>query len=192
MDKPLSALPVAGEVRTLVKKYGKWVIEQDFLLPDGTTVEYVLFLNPGKGRPNAVLPITDDGQVIVIEQFRYGINRVILEIPGGSASEESPKDAMIRELREETGYEAQIIIELGSMVIDPSFVRGDLDLFLALGCKKVSELKLDNTEFITVRTFPASKWVEMCMDGTITDTRSATATLRALPHLLRAGMELNY
>ncbi len=192
MDKPLSALPVAGEIRTLVEKYGKKIIEQDFLLPDGTTAEYVLFLNPGKGRPNAVLPITEDGKVIAIEQFRYGANRVILEIPGGSASEDATKDAMIRELHEETGHEAQIVIELGSMVIDASFMRVDLDLFLALGCKKVSELKLDDTEFITVRTFPASKWVEMCMDGTVTDARSATATLRALPHLLRAGLELNY
>ena len=69
-----------------------------------------------------IIPITKDNEVIMIKQFRHGTEEITLEIPGGMTDREddSPKDAALRELIEETGYIGDEVIELGECSPNPA------------------------------------------------------------------------
>ncbi|MFY9342524.1 MAG: NUDIX hydrolase [Planctomycetota bacterium] len=103
-----------------------------------------------------VLPITDDGQVVMIRQYRHGAGRVTLEIPGGliDAHETDPAAAAARELREETGYEARTIEAVGVMNPNPSMMTNRCHAFVATGCRRIGELRMDPGEDIEVVTVP--------------------------------------
>lgn len=106
-----------------------------------------------------VLPITEDGQVVLVRQFRHGPQRVTLEIPGGliDAHETDPAAAAARELREETGYAAARIEPLGVMNPNPSMMSNRCFAFLATGCRRVGELAMDPGEDIEVVTIPLAE-----------------------------------
>ncbi len=103
-----------------------------------------------------VLPITDDGQLVLVRQYRHGSERVSLEIPGGliDAHETDPAAAAARELREETGFEAARIEALGVMNPNPSMMTNRCFAFLATGCRRVGALHMDPGEDIEVLTVP--------------------------------------
>lgn len=103
-----------------------------------------------------VLPITDDGQVVMVRQFRHGSGRVGLEVPGGliDPHETDPAQAAVRELREETGYEATRIEPIGVMNPNPSMMTNRCFAFVATGCRRVGELQMDPGEDIEVVTVP--------------------------------------
>jgi ADP-ribose pyrophosphatase len=106
-----------------------------------------------------VLPITEDGQVVMVRQYRHGCQRVTLEIPGGliDAHETDPAAAAARELREETGYEAARIERIGVMNPNPSMMSNRCFAFLATGCRRTGELTLDPGEDIEVVTMPLAE-----------------------------------
>lgn len=96
-----------------------------------------------------IIPITNDGQVVLIEQFRQGIESVTLEIPGGMIDpDEQPSDCARRELLEETGYTADKFVYLGRSHPNPAIQSNWIYHFAALGCKKTSEVKFDEHEHI--------------------------------------------
>jgi 8-oxo-dGTP pyrophosphatase MutT (NUDIX family) len=103
-----------------------------------------------------VLPLTADGQVVMVRQYRQGAQRVTLELPGGliDSSEADPAAAAARELREETGYVAERIERLGVMNPNPSMMRNRCHAFLATGCRPAGDLQLDPGEDIEVVTVP--------------------------------------
>jgi ADP-ribose pyrophosphatase len=111
-----------------------------------------------------VLPITDDGQVVFVRQFRHGSGKVSLEIPGGliDAHEHDPAAAAARELREETGYEARTIEAIGVMNPNPSMMTNRCHAFLATGCRRIGELQMDPGEDIEVVTMPLAE-LEPCI-----------------------------
>jgi 8-oxo-dGTP pyrophosphatase MutT (NUDIX family) len=112
-----------------------------------------------------VLPITDDGQIVMVRQYRHGSEQVSLEIPGGliDAHETDPAAAAARELREETGFEAARIEAIGVMNPNPSMMTNRCFAFLATGCRRVGELQMDPGEDIEVLTVPVGE-----LDGLIT------------------------
>jgi len=111
-----------------------------------------------------VLPITDDGQVVMVRQFRQGCERVTLEIPGGliDAHETDPDVAAARELREETGYVAGRLERIGVMNPNPSMMSNRCFAYLATGCRRVGDLQMDPGEDIEVVTIPLAE-----LDGRI-------------------------
>lgn len=98
------------------------------------------------------MALTEDGQVLLIRQYRHAIGRVLVEIPGGvmDKEDESPEIAIRRELLEETGYAFNEMYSLGEVSANPSTTTNLVHMFLATGGKKVQAQQLDDNEEIEV------------------------------------------
>ena len=128
----------------------------------------------------AVVPVTDDGKVIVERQFRYPLNAVITEIPAGKLDSitEDRLSAAQRELREETGYTADHWQELGDFHPTAAYCDEKITLYLATGLH-LGERDLDEDEFLNVIAVPMEELVADIMAGRITDGKTQTAILKA-------------
>ena len=121
-----------GETTTLLRFHVFGVEKLDLVRDDGTTRPILKLTTPDWCN---VVPVTDDGRVILVRQHRWGTDAPSLEIPGGLVDPgESPLDAAARELREETGYDAGSIVELGRVHPNPALQSNHLHMFLARGC----------------------------------------------------------
>ncbi len=127
-----------------------------------------------------VIPVTEDGQVIVERQYRYPIDRVITEIPAGKldSREEDRLSAIQRELREETGYTAEEWISLGDFHPAPAYSDEYISMYMARKLHR-GERHLDEDEFLDVMTVPLSELAEDVMAGRISDAKTQTAVLKA-------------
>ena len=165
------------------RQYGKVILERRFQLPGGEIIDY--FNWGGTTIPSIVFAVTPNKEVIALKQFRYGINNVVVELPGGCSSEnETAKETAHKELKEETGYCAESFTILGpSLWFDPANCITPYVPILATGCRKVCELKVDETEFIEVILYPLLGWISKIHDGEIRDSKSIAITFLALPHL---------
>lgn len=96
------------------------------------------------------MAVTEDGQVILVRQYRHALGRTLLEIPGGvmDPEDEDPQVAITRELLEETGYAFSEVHHLGAVSANPSTSTNLTHMFLATGGKKVQEQQLDDNEEI--------------------------------------------
>jgi 8-oxo-dGTP pyrophosphatase MutT (NUDIX family) len=98
-----------------------------------------------------VFGLTEEGQVIMVKQYRHGINDVGIEAPGGVAEDgEDPETAVRREVLEETGYEFKHFEHLGKICANPSTTNNFTHMFLATGGIKVADQNLDESEDIEV------------------------------------------
>lgn len=107
-----------------------------------------------------VVPVTNDGKIIMVTQHRFPVDKVLLELPAGKLSKgEDPKLCAIRELEEETGYKSENVKELGSIYTTPGYSSEQLWIYLAKDLKpgnhnreegeygmEVFELTLDEVE----------------------------------------------
>lgn len=104
--------------------------------------------------------ITKEQEVLMVRQYRHPVEETLLEIPGGFIDEnETPEEAMKRELKEETGYEFSSVTNVGRIAANPGVLNNFTYLFLATGGKKTSEQKLDKNEELQVEkiTIPQLK-----------------------------------
>lgn len=116
-----------------------------------------------------VIPLTDDGRVVLIEQYRHGTGEVSLEIPGGMVDEgESPRDAAARELFEETGYEAGEVSLLGRTRPNPAIQDNWIHTFVARGVGHRGEPSDTGTEQTVVRLVPLERIPALIAEGKIT------------------------
>ena len=99
-----------------------------------------------------IIPLTTEGEVILVNQYRFGMEKTSLEIPGGMADDgEDPMEAAIRELKEETGYEGDKVIEIGRVESNPAIMSNHTYTYLALNCERSGEQNLDGTEDIELK-----------------------------------------
>lgn len=116
-----------------------------------------------------VVPLTDDRRVVLVRQYRYGIEGFTLEIPGGMCDRrEPPGEAAVRELREETGYEAREIVPLGWVHPNPAIQTNRCHSFLALGARPAGEPEPDPDESFEVSTVPLAEIPRLVREGAIT------------------------
>ena len=145
-------------------------------LPNGSLAAREVVYHPGGV---AVLALDEDHNVTLVRQFRYPIQRELLELPAGKldhGAEERLLGAQ-RELSEETGLEAGKWTYLGYTLASPGFCDEALHMYLAQDLKRVGQ-HLDEDEFLNVEYMPFDELVRQAMDGTITDAKTVTTTLK--------------
>ena len=131
----------------------------------------------------AVVPLTDEGEVICVRQYRYAHRKVLLEIPAGKldAYDEDFIEAATRELREETGATCERLDFIGDLISTPALIDEVIHMYLARGLQ-FGETDLDEDEFLDVVKIPLAELVRMVMNGEIKDSKTQTAILKT--HLI--------
>jgi len=115
-----------------------------------------------------VVALTEADELILVRQFRHGTQHMSLEIPGGLIDPgENPAAAAVRELREETGFEAGPVRPIGVMTPDPAIFTNRCHTFLATGCRRVGDPTPDPGEDIEVVVVPAARVDRLLTEGAI-------------------------
>lgn len=143
---------------------------------DGRATEYEIVVHPGAV---IVLPVLDGGRCVLIRNFRHAIDEELWELPAGTldAADEPPAKAARRELEEETGYQAERLIEMGAFYSSPGFMTERLYAFVAAGLTKTRQ-RLEPTEHIHVEVVDVENALEMIRDGRIVDAKTIVTLLR--------------
>jgi 8-oxo-dGTP pyrophosphatase MutT (NUDIX family) len=116
-----------------------------------------------------VVPLTEDQRVVFVRQFRFGANALTLEIPGGMCDEgESPRVSAIRELREETGYHTEDLVDLGWVHPNPALQSNRCHTFLARNVARVGDPAPEGDEAFEIVTLPLADVPGLIRDGAIT------------------------
>lgn len=152
-----------------VTKVGwRTITRKHFLLPDGTAHDFDTIATVG-AQVAAVVALTEDGLVIIAEQFRAGPELMMQDIPGGMVDAgEEPIEAARRELLEETGYRANTI-ELLGIAHDDGYSNTARHFFIARGCKKVAEQALEEAEDIAVKLISVEELLDNARSAKMTD-----------------------
>ena len=135
-----------------------------------------------------ILPLTDDGRVVLERQYRYPFAEVLVEIPAGKLDhkDEDLREAALRELREETGIVPRELIDIGEYYGSPAILGERIRMFLARGLT-FGECELDEDEFLEVFTMPLEKAVEEVVAGNIPDGKTQVAILKVAHILQKEG-----
>ncbi len=130
------------------------------------------------------LAITAEGEALMVRQYRYPIEEVLLELPGGFIDgNESPETGMARELLEETGYEFDHIEQVGLIAANPGVLNNYTALFLATGGTKTSQQQLDPNEEIEVLTLPLQELKTLFLENKIRQSMHANCIFYGLRKL---------
>ncbi len=148
----------------------------EVLMPDGKLAERELVLHPGGV---GVVAVDDEGQVILVRQFRKPIETAIYEIPAGKLDPgEDHRLCGIRELEEETGLRAERFEYLGYIYPSPGFTDEVTHIYLATGLSQ-GECHPDEDEFLDVVRMPLCDVVTMVMENKINDAKTVAGILKA-------------
>jgi ADP-ribose pyrophosphatase len=119
-----------------------------------------------------IIPLSDDGELYMVRQYRKPIEKVLLELPAGKLdSGENPEVCAKRELKEETGLTAKILNHIISIHTTPGFSDELIHVFLAAGLKE-GEARADEDEFISCEKVSIQKLINMIVEHEITDAKS--------------------
>lgn len=145
---------------------------QQVKLPNGKVGTRELVEHPGAV---AIVAYLDANTIILVEQFRKAIDKIILEIPAGKIEKgEDIKLCGIRELEEETGYKASKFEYLGKIVTAPGFTDEYIYLYKATELTK-GEINRDEDEFINIKEYTIDEIKRMVKDGKIIDGKTIAA-----------------
>ena len=125
-----------------------------------------------------ILPITKEGKIILVEQFRKPVEKSLLEIPAGKVeSKEKPIVCALRELEEETGYTSSEIKKINQFYTTPGFSNEIMHIFLATNLKK-GNAKPDDDEYIKKYEFTIGEILEKIKKGELEDSKTLVAILQ--------------
>ncbi len=138
-------------------------------LPNKHTIDLEVIRHPGTA---AVVPLKEDGTVILIRQFRHAADGFIYEIPAGKLHpQEDPLDCAARELEEEIGYKAGQFALLSSIFTAPGFADEVIHVYLATDLTRGTQ-NLDQDEVLEVVEMPLREAIHKIQDGTIRDAKT--------------------
>jgi ADP-ribose pyrophosphatase len=138
-------------------------------LPNGVTIDLETIRHPGAA---AVVPVKDDGTVVMIRQFRHAAGGFIYEIPAGKLDPgEDPLNCASRELEEEVGYRASSFELLSSIFTAPGFADEVIHIYKATGLTKGRQ-QLDRDEVLEVVEMSLAQAITRIQDGTIRDGKT--------------------
>ena len=144
-------------------------------VPNGHTAEWDLVSHKGAA---AVIPVTGNGNIIMVRQYRNPLEDFDLEIPAGSldSPSEDPKLCAARELEEETGCKSSHLEHLIDIYTTVAFCDEKISIYVADHLEKSAQ-NLDEDEYLEVEVYPYEKLVEMILDGRIKDGKTVSALL---------------
>ncbi|MDZ7849767.1 MAG: NUDIX hydrolase [Halodesulfurarchaeum sp.] len=152
------------------------IVHESVTLPDGTETDFDYLHDV----PSVVvLPFTPEGEVVVIEEWRQAVKRVVHGFPtGGVEPDEELQEAAKRELTEETGYEAAHVAHLDTFEPATGITDSIFHYFVATGCRPTGTRNLDDDESIRVETTTLGGLLERLHSGNMGDGRTALGLLR--------------
>ena len=133
----------------------------------------------------AAVPVTEDGKIIMIRQYRHALGETGIELPGGCVddTDNNLQEAMARELLEETGYSFSSYHYLGRISANPSTNNNLLHMYLATGGKNVAEQELDENEEIEVLLLSIDEVKQLLRENKIIQAMHVSCILYALEKL---------
>jgi ADP-ribose pyrophosphatase len=171
MDKHLKETKIDGEV--VYDGHFLKVQRDRVRLPDGKVTEREYIKHPGAV---VILPLFEDGSVLLERQYRYPLDRVFIEFPAGKIDpNEDPLDCAKRELQEETGYTAsnwKFVCTIHNAI---AYSNEHLDIFLARGLT-AGERQLDDGEFLETFKTTVPEMLEWVREGKISDVKTVIGT----------------
>jgi ADP-ribose pyrophosphatase len=148
--------------------------------PDGRTVKYDIIEHTGSV---ILIPVDDEGQMHFVRQYRHAAKIELLELPAGTLEPgEPPAEAAAREIREETGMEAETLVEIGAFYLAPGYSTELMHVFLATNLK-YNPLEADADEFLSVEKIPVAEALRQAENGEMQDAKSLAALLLARRYL---------
>ena len=159
------------------------IYEDEMELPDGKHETWD-FVSHRLGAA-AVVPVLNDGRILLVHQYRPALNRMTWEIPAGSRDhvQEDTKICAERELREETGFACQRMEKILSLRTTVAFCDESIDVYLATGLERVGEQQLDEAEAIEIKAFSSKELMDKIYRGEIQDSKTVSGILAAVIHL---------
>ena len=163
----------------LVKSKWLKIRRDEVQLPNGTILDDYFIIE--KNNVALIVAMDKNKRVILKKEYRYAIDKELIEIPGGTYDNESddPLDVAKRELLEETGYESNDWDFLGMLYDYPTKDTNTISLYMAKNIYKVAEQKLDISEDITFEFVPIKEAIRMCIDNEIQVSGSIAALMKA-------------
>ena len=160
------------------------LIREEIVLPTRrkTTVEVIR--HPGSA---SIVPLLNDGRVVLIQQFRPSLEQVIWEIPAGTLGPgEDPLGCARRELMEECGYQGNRFEKLGEILPAPGYCDERIHLFVATDLTPCAQ-HLDEDECLTIHPLPFEEVLDMIRRGEIQDATTIVGLLLAYPACKKNG-----
>jgi ADP-ribose pyrophosphatase len=155
-------------------------------LPDGKIATREKVEHPGAV---AIVPVTENNEVILVKQYRYPVEEIIIEIPAGKLDDKEPSiECAKRELQEETGVINGKMILLATIYTTPGFSNEKMDIFIATGFTEI-ENNPDHDEFLHVIKVGIDECIRMIDNGIIMDAKSIVGILLASKHILKTKNE---
>ena len=128
--------------------------------------------------------ITEEGKVLMVKQYRHAIAETLIELPGGFVDEnETPEQAIKRELMEETAYSFDEIIPVGKIAANPGVLNNFTYFFLARGGKRTGHQKFDENEFLSLEKISLKELKELLLDNKMVQSLHANCIFYALQHM---------
>lgn len=144
-------------------------------LENGETATREVIKHPGGV---CILPLDEENNVLMVRQFRYPPQKILLEIPAGKMEfGEDHRACGLRELKEETGCTCDEFIYLGNLIPTPAYDNEVIHMYLARGLHG-GDQNLDEDEFLEIEKIPLERAVKMVMNNEIADAKTQIALLK--------------